>query len=284
MTVVMLIGTSYASWKAYWAEQNARALLNLPSKGRRSIAVLGFKNVSGNPDTAWLSAALSEMLTTELMAGQTLRAISEEDIERMKINLSFAEPESLSRASLSRVYKSLGSDYVVDGSYLCVGGSEGNVRIDLRLEDAAHGETIAAMAESGTVTALPKLIARVGADLGDKLRIPRIPPTELAGIPASLPSNQEATRLYIEGLARLRYFDAIGARALLEKAIAIDPNFALAHSALAMAWSALGHDKEAKQEAERAFNLSGSLSRENRLLVEARYRTTRREWNRAIQI
>ena len=101
-----------------------------------------------------------------------------------------------------------------------MGGSESRVRLDLRLEDAAHGETIAAIAESGTVTALPELVERVGADLRDKLRIPRISPTESAGIQTSLPSNQAATRLYVEGLARLRYFDAIGARVLLEKAIA----------------------------------------------------------------
>src|SRR2546426_8593571 len=30
---------------------------------------LGFKNLSGRPDEAWLSTALSEMLTTELAAG-----------------------------------------------------------------------------------------------------------------------------------------------------------------------------------------------------------------------
>src|SRR6202030_1702468 len=33
---------------------------------RRSVAVLGFKNLSGSQDEAWLSTALAEMLTTEL--------------------------------------------------------------------------------------------------------------------------------------------------------------------------------------------------------------------------
>src|SRR5215831_16851759 len=70
MTVVMLSVIAYASRKTYRAEENARALLSLPSRGRRSIAVLGFENVSGNRGTAWLSPALSEMLTTELAAGQ----------------------------------------------------------------------------------------------------------------------------------------------------------------------------------------------------------------------
>ncbi|HKD39336.1 MAG TPA: serine/threonine-protein kinase, partial [Myxococcaceae bacterium] len=34
------------------------------SKSRRSVAVLGFKNLSGRPEEAWFSSALSEMLTT----------------------------------------------------------------------------------------------------------------------------------------------------------------------------------------------------------------------------
>jgi hypothetical protein len=48
---------------------------------RRSIAVLGFRNLSGSPEEAWLSTALAEMLSTELVAGERLRLISGEDIE-----------------------------------------------------------------------------------------------------------------------------------------------------------------------------------------------------------
>src|SRR5437764_12972245 len=42
---------------------------------RRSVAVLGFKNLSGRSDQAWLSTALSDWLTTELSAGEQLRTI-----------------------------------------------------------------------------------------------------------------------------------------------------------------------------------------------------------------
>src|SRR5215469_5452046 len=49
-----------------------------PLKTRRSVAVLGFKNLSGRSDDAWLSTALSEMLSTELAAGERLRTIPEE--------------------------------------------------------------------------------------------------------------------------------------------------------------------------------------------------------------
>src|SRR5262249_42122605 len=51
---------------------------------RRSVAVLGFRNLSARPEDAWLSTALAEMLTTELAAGEQLRTIPGENVARMK--------------------------------------------------------------------------------------------------------------------------------------------------------------------------------------------------------
>ncbi len=48
---------------------------------------------------------------------------------------------------------------------------------------------------------------------------------EAVSVRASLPSNREAARLYSEGLARLRVFDALEARDLLQRAIAADPKY-----------------------------------------------------------
>src|SRR5262249_45611915 len=85
-------------------------------------------------------------------------------------------------------------------------------------------------------------------------------------------------------LAKLRVFDAPGARDLLEKAVAEDPSHALAHSALSVAWSRLGYEERAQDEAKRAFDLATSLSREERLTVEGRYRETTNEWSKAVEI
>jgi hypothetical protein len=61
-------------------------------KHRRSVAVLGFKNLAGKPDEAWLSA-ISEMLTTNLAAGEELRLVPGETIAQMKNNLALADGE-----------------------------------------------------------------------------------------------------------------------------------------------------------------------------------------------
>jgi eukaryotic-like serine/threonine-protein kinase len=252
---------------------------------RRSIAVLGFRNLSGRSDEGWLSTALAEMLSTELVAGEKLRLVSGEDIARAKLDLSLADTDSLSRSTLARLRKDLDSDLVVLGSYTAVGEkSDTRIRLDLRLQDAAAGETIADVAVVGKETDLFDLASQAGSRLREKLGVEAVSPVEAVGVRASLPSNRETARLYSEGLARLRVLDALEARDLLQQAVAADPQFSLAHSALAEAWSRLGYDKKAQQEARQAYELSANLSREERLVVEGRYRDIDHEYEKAIQV
>ena len=99
---------------------------------RRSVAVLGFKNLSGDTQEAWLSTALSDWLMTELTAGEQLRAIPAESVARMKIELSLPDVDSLGRDTLLRIRKNLATDFVIVGSYAMFGSkSGGQIRLDL---------------------------------------------------------------------------------------------------------------------------------------------------------
>jgi tetratricopeptide (TPR) repeat protein/tRNA A-37 threonylcarbamoyl transferase component Bud32 len=249
---------------------------------RRSVAVLGFRNLSGRPDAAWLSTALAEMLTTELAAGEKLRTIPGESVARMKAELTLVEAESLARDTLGRIRRSIGSDVVVLGSYFADAG--GRIRIDLRLQDAAAGDTVASLTESGTQAEVLDLVSRAGRSLRGKLGVGELSTAAASEARAALPSNPQAAELYALGLERLRVFDALAAKDLLQKAVAADPRHALAHSALAEAWSKLGHDAKAGAEAKTAFDLSAALSREHRLSVEGRYREITRDWGDAVAI
>jgi tetratricopeptide (TPR) repeat protein len=91
-------------------------------------------------------------------------------------------------------------------------------------------------------------------------------------------------RLYAQGLARLRQFDALGARDLLERAVATAPDSAPAHSALAAAWSALGYTELAKKEALKARDLAAGLPRAERLSIEARFLESAGQWDQAISV
>jgi len=252
----------------------------LSRKARRSVAVLGFKNLSGQQEAAWLSTALSEMMTTELAADGALRTIPGENVGRMKLELSLSDAESLAADTLLKVGQNLGTDMVLLGSYVALPG--GGIRLDLRLQDVAVGETVVALAENGTQVGLVELVTQAGSRLRRSIGLGA--PSETGALKAGLPGNFEGQRLYAEGVARLRLLDALLARDLLVKAVAADPKAPVPRAALAEAWATLGYESRAKDEARRAFDLSGGLPRAERLAVEARYRETAREWDRAVEL
>jgi eukaryotic-like serine/threonine-protein kinase len=271
----------------YW---RSRSAVNFGSSSavvmpRRSIAVLGFKNLSERPDEAWVSTALSDWLTTQLSAGGHLRLIPEENVARAKIELAPLDVGTLGGDSLARVGKNLSTDLVVVGSYAILDqNSGGQVRLDLRLIDARTGSVVEAISETGTEAHLFDLVLRAGEQLRAALGVQPVSSAEAAEVAVALPSSHDAARLYSEGLEALRVFDALRARDLFQRAIGVEPGYALSHSALATAWATLGYDDTARTEAKRAFELSSNLPRADRLLVAARYHEMSKEWGAAVEI
>ena len=248
---------------------------------RPAVAVLGFRNLAGREDAQWLSMALSEMLTTELAAGERLRTIPGENVTRMKTELALADADAYASETLARIRQNLGAELVVSGSYVTVGDGEGSsLRVDVRLQDAREGQTVSVVSEMGRASELLDIVSRAGSRLRERLGVTAADDA----VRASQPGSPEAARLYAQGLTQLRRFDALGARSQFEQAIKADPRFPLAYSALASAWSALGYDSRAKDTAGRAFELSGSLPRADRLLVEATFREMSSAWKEAIAI
>lgn len=250
---------------------------------RPSIAVLGFKNLSGRTDERWISTLIADQLTADLGAGEKLRTIPEESIFRMKRDLVLSDAGSYARDTLSRVRDYLGADYVVVGAYFRSSRSTDAIQVDVRLQDAVTGETVALLTDKANEEELPDLLARTSAKLRSKLGIETIS-TEDSVLRTSLPSNPEASQLYSEGLIKLRSFDNQEAQNLLAKAAAADPQFPLVHSALADAWSALGYDEKAKEEISKAYRLTEKLSREDKLFVEARYFELNHNQEKAVDI
>lgn len=253
-----------------------------PVKARRSVAVIGFTNVSGHADEAWVSTALSEMLSTELAAGSQLRTVPGENVARMKMSLPLADAESYGQDTLQKIRGSLNADAVVVGSYVTLGN--GRIRLDVRLQDAVNGDTLASLSEKGSESEIDGLVSRAGAELRSKLGAGAVTEADAAAVRAALPSNSEAARLYSQGLAKLRISDALAARDLLQKAVDAEPNFALAHAALAAAWKTLGYDAKAEEEAKTAFERCGGLGREDQLAIEGRYREETKDWSKAADV
>ena len=277
--ILLLIGA--AGWHSWHQQVRSSQPEGANHSTRKSVAIVGFKNLSGKPEEAWLSTALAEMLTTELGAGEQLRLIPGENVARMKLDLSLPDADSFSNETLKQIRNRVGGDLVVLGSYLESGGQ---LRLDVRMQDTQSGETVGTFSESADAGQLLDLVLRAGTDARQKLAVTGVTAADRSEVRAALPANADAARLYAEGLDKLRLFEFLAARNLLQKAVAADPSNAPAHSALAAAWAALGYDARARDEARTAVELSPSLPREARLLVEGRYQEIAHNWEKAREI
>ena len=284
--VLLLVGGAIYAFRArprHPANKAEAAGTGTPLRIRRSVAVLGFRNLPGHPEDNWLSPAFAEMLNTELAANGALRMVPGEDIARVKRELPLPDEDSLAKATLERLRINPGADVVVLGSYTPLSGSgDKRIRLDVRVQDTVRGETISEQSFTGSEGDLFELATQAGQALRQSLGIGSASTPASLQARAALPSNQEAVRFYTEGQGRLWAFDYIHARALLAKAVVADPTYPLAHAALADAWSHLGYAPKARAEIEQARSLSGHLGPEDRLLIDGQYYATIQDRTRAV--
>jgi DNA-binding winged helix-turn-helix (wHTH) protein/tetratricopeptide (TPR) repeat protein len=273
LAVLAVAAVAAVVWAYRGRSQSDRQVASQSSaKIRHAVAVLGFRNLSRRPEEAWLSTALAEMLSTELAAGDQLRMIPGEEIVRASRDVPWGDTDTLAKDSLARLRAHLATDYVTLGSYTVLSeGANKLIRLDFRLQDAAAGETLAEDAVTGSEADLFDLIAEVGARMRKRLDIGQVTQEQSAQIRSSMPSNPKAARQYSEGLNKLWNFDTVAARDLFQQAVAADPDSPQPHASLSNAWHDLGYKTKAKDEMQRAFELSQGLSREEQLWIEAQY-------------
>jgi DNA-binding winged helix-turn-helix (wHTH) protein/tetratricopeptide (TPR) repeat protein len=257
-----------------WARNSAGKAIR-----RKSVAVLHIRDLSKATSEAWLQTALSEMLTSELTSGGKLRAIPAEDVARWRSDLGTSSEGARLADLVRQARNSFGADTFVLGSYVVTGTCpECRVRVDLGLFDAGTGDRLATIIDEGPAQDLLDLTTRLGTKLRAELGAAETPAPPVRWPAAS------AMKEYAEGLKALRLIDPMAARDHLQAAVSADPRNALIHSALADAWTALGYGSRANEENRRAYELSTSLGRLDQLGIEARYRASAQQWDRAIEI
>lgn len=263
-----------AAGAALWLQRSSTS-----GSRRKSVAVLGIRNLSKTSSETWLQTALPEMLTSELAGAGQLRTIPADDVVRWKSGFGNALQGSGDTGLLRLAHRNFDADAFVLGSYVTIGTCpDCRVRVDLGVFDARTGERLAAIVDEAPAQELLDLTTRLGVKLRAHFGIagPRTAPPPW---PVS-----SAMREYAEGLSALRRIDPMAARDHLQAAVSADPGDALVHSALADAWSTLGYASRAADESRRAYELSSSLGRLEQLDIEARYRANAQQWDRAIEI
>ncbi len=264
--------------------ETSRAAHQIPQP-RRSLAILGFKNMTGDPQAAWLSSGFAEMFRTELAAGRGLRIIPAENVARMQRELGVDNADTLSVETLARIRKNIGADLVLSGSYTTLGnGPQDQFRIDVRVQDAVTGEISSSEMGTGSRSRLFDTVSKSAGVLRQNLGLTQPGASDLRVSRESFPQQPEVQRLYAEGVSKLRLLDAAGAVPLLQTAADRDGHSPLIRSALAEALSMLGYKRRAASEAKTAFELAKDFPPEKLIEIEGPYRELTYQWDRALDI
>lgn len=286
LTVIAALAAAFLWFHRHQPAPRKEALPRVSAATRRpSIAVLGFRNLSGDEQAGWLAPALAEMLSNELGASERVRLISGEAVAQARQSLRLPYTDSLDTGSLLRLHQLLGAERAVLGSCVAFGdGKERRLRLDLRVVDLVSGKEIAGFTESGTEADLFDLVSRAGSRLRRELGMVDPSPEQIQALRSLHPVEPEGARLYAEGLVRLRSYDFPGARDLLVQAARSDPSSPFIHAELSRVWMELGYDRRALEEARQALALSRSLSRGEHLALEARFHEASRQWDKAAEL
>jgi DNA-binding winged helix-turn-helix (wHTH) protein/tetratricopeptide (TPR) repeat protein len=256
-----------------------------PMTGRpaRTVAFVGFNNLSRNAKDAWIAPAMIEMLGTEVNVAPDLRVVPDELVRDASTDVAPPAAGGYAPQTLGRLRRRLDADYVVSGSYL-VSGTEDNapLRIDIALQDARSGALLASVSNQSGLRDLTTLVARTGASLRDKLGITPPGGKALGLVANAQPPNVDVARRVGFALDALRNYDPARARDELLEAVAEAPGYAPAYAYLAEAWAQLGYRDKALAAAGQAAQNAANLPPEQRLQAEAVVESERSDWIRAV--
>ncbi len=226
----------------------------------RTVAVLPFANVGGTAEAEPFVAGLHDDLLTELSRSQALRVIARTSVLRYrKTSLSVEE-----------IGRELGAATIVEGGVQTAGG---RIRVNVQVIDAR--DSVQRWAErydrelsTETIFAIQKELAeRITGALRSDLIDTR---PERGGMPAT--EDLQAYRLYVKGRGYLDQRTEIGilkSIAFFERAVELDPDYALSWAGLADAVVLLhdygfddgAHDLAVAEEAvDRALGLDPDLA------------------------
>jgi len=187
-----------------------------------SIAVLYFENLSGMKEDEYLRDGITEDITTELSKIKGLKTFSRAMV------LAYRDKS----VTAGQVGKELGASYVLVGSLRRAGA---RLRINAQLVDAATDFPLWSERYDREMKDVFEVQDEIAQKIAAALRI-TLSPQEQQALSAKPTENLQAYDLYLRGrnyARRVGRQDLLFALQMYENAVALDPDFALAHAGLA---------------------------------------------------
>jgi len=251
----------------------------------RSIAVLPFTNLSGDPNQEYFADGMTEELVTEMGKLGALRVISHTSVNRFKAT----------KTPLREIARELQVDAVVEGT---VAREANRVRVTANLIQAFPERHLWAESYDRDLRNVLDLQSEIARTIADRIKI-TVTPEEKLRLTTGQPVDPEVHELYLrgtfynnkwtkEGFERgIRYF---------EQALQKEPRNARAYAGLAVAYGGLGiygdiaAYPKGKVSALKALEIDSTLPEAHTTLAWAKFTydwdttAAEREFHRALEL
>jgi TolB-like protein/Tfp pilus assembly protein PilF len=225
---------------------------------QKSIAVLPFENLSGNPENAYFTQGVQEEILTRLAKIADLKVISRTSTQHFK-----SSPENL-----PQIARQLGVANILEGS---VQRSADQVRVNVQLIKAATDAHLWADTFDRKLTDIFAVESEIANTIAETLQA-KLTGLEKTAIAKHPTANTEAYQFYLKG----RFFwnkrtgaDLRAAIDYFNQALGKDPSYALAYAGLADSYDLLSTYgaaspvdslPQAKAAAKKALELDDTLA------------------------
>jgi serine/threonine protein kinase/Tfp pilus assembly protein PilF len=264
-----------------------KAAVSVP-KIENSIAIISFENQTGDASFNYLQKAIPDLLITSLERRGRLYVATRERMLDILAQLGHKDVEIIDRNLGFELCRREGIQAIVIGSYIKAGETFATDVKVLEVETKRILKGCSSRGE-GASSIINRQIDELTQEISEGLGLAGkgMGPDEI-GIAEVTTSSMEAYRYFLAGRENMdkRYYDE--ARVALEKAVELDPHFAMAYAALATSYGALGNIKAQDNAIIRANDLSLRTTEKERLSIETSYALLitkdREEWFRLSQL
>lgn len=245
-------------WSAYVTEKeialHPTELTELPI-----VAVLPFRNMTGNPENDWLSEGLANLVRDNLTRSKFLRVVSPQKLQSIIGDATDA-------GTIAELAEEQGIGFILGGEML---STPDGISVTSRLSDTAGGVDLSAR-QTNNLTSETLLTASgpIAAQVKQGLNVPRTEQVDIfAADFASL--NLSAYESYIAGLGFFLNYQYKEAEQAFNAALQLSPEFAVARYRLAYIQAATGRTEMAEENIQKALKIPNVADREKRYMEAA---------------
>ncbi|GAF71395.1 unnamed protein product, partial [marine sediment metagenome] len=242
LVVVALVIAAVVIWQLI----PPKKAIPIPSD-KPSLAIVYFENVSGDESLDGWRSGLSDLLITDLMQSKFINILSGDRIFSILKKLNLLEVKKYSTEDLVKVSNEGRVNHTISGSFIKAGE---NIIITLLLQKPHTGDVIRSTrvecrGEEEIAPKVDELTKQIKLDLNlSREQIAADIDREVGKITTSSP---EAYKYYSEGRKHFENNDYRKSIELMEKAIAIDPEFAMAYRSIAATYYSMGYTSKGRE-------------------------------------